>query len=61
MATESFYKDFKLITKEEIESLLRALENAQSIIIDKELVNEEKEQQGIEKVKGMFLKTNKPA
>ena len=43
MAIESFYKEFIIDSEKEFDSLIRAFNNRKPIIIDRNLVNEEKE------------------
>ncbi len=57
MPTESFDKEFILKGDKEIESFLKIISSpVKSVPIDRNITSAEKEAQGMEKIKAMYLK-----
>jgi hypothetical protein len=58
MSTESFDKYFKINNKKEFDSFLEAIENNKPIKINRNLINQIKENLGIEKIQQLFKNEN---
>jgi len=54
MATSSFYKDFRIKTERELNSLEKAFENPKSLKTDPNVITKEKYEEGIKRFRKQF-------